>query len=501
MRGGADPLLPISAESVLAHNPMGGNTGNFLYLSSMHKTLSTPDTEIVVDGYWSEVHDATDAYVDVINNEFDHFVLPLANSFRNHFRLKVERLADLVSRVKIPVTIAGVGSQEALDVEAQKDSPKIDKATKRLVAAVLDRSASIGVRGYRTAEYLKRLGFGDAHIDVIGCPSMYQRGRDLKVHKKVPHLDSQSRFSINATEGRAMSGMINGLAERYPNMVYTAQDRNTLALLLWGQPHQLAFEPGIPSSIDDRLYREDRIRYFLSSRSWIDYMAGQEFSFGSRIHGNLSAVLGGTPAMVLAHDSRTLELADFFDIPHRELRSVPDDIDVDELYAEADFTAFNANQPKRFDNFVAFLERNGLAHIHQPGKANPEYEARLAAVQYPDAPKSLLVEDEESWRLNVVSRLAWLRQDTVADSARRAFAFEKGFPPPAVKAESDRSVKGQVARLTQRLDEQAKLLEKQRKEIAALKSRGPSGFVRTSARRAKTLVKRVLPAANAVRGS
>ena len=36
--------------------------------------------------------------------------------------------------------------------------------TKRFVAAVLDHSPSIGVRGEFTRDYLRGLGFGDEHV-------------------------------------------------------------------------------------------------------------------------------------------------------------------------------------------------------------------------------------------------------------------------------------------------------------------------------------------------
>jgi polysaccharide pyruvyl transferase WcaK-like protein len=48
-------------------------------------------------------------------------------------------------------------------------------------------------------------------------------------------------------------------------------------------------------------------------------MRETDFVFGSRIHGSIAAVLSGTPSYLLAHDARTLELARYFDLPHRPM--------------------------------------------------------------------------------------------------------------------------------------------------------------------------------------
>ena len=67
-------------------------------------------------------------------------------------------------------------------------------------------------------------------------------------------------------------------------------------------------------------FREDRTRFYVDPWPWIDDLRDFDFSFGTRIHGTIAALLAGTPAVVLAHDSRTLELARYFDIPHRLMR-------------------------------------------------------------------------------------------------------------------------------------------------------------------------------------
>ncbi len=108
-----------------------------------------------------------------------------------------------------------------------------------------------------------------------------------------------------------------------------------------------------------------------------------DFSFGSRIHGNIAAVLAGTPAYVLAHDSRTLELARYFEIPHAVLPDVPPDVDAADLYAAADSGPMVANHPRRFAAFAGYLSRHGLSHVFEDGQEPSTFMTQVASTAYP----------------------------------------------------------------------------------------------------------------------
>ena len=55
---------------------------------------------------------------------------------------------------------------------------------------------------------------------------------------------------------------------------------------------------------------EDRVRFPLETWSWLRHLSGFDYAVGTRLHGNVAATLADTPSMLLAHDSRTLELAE-----------------------------------------------------------------------------------------------------------------------------------------------------------------------------------------------
>ncbi len=129
---------------------------------------------------------------------------------------------------------------------------------------------------------------------------------------------------------------------RYPNLRYIAQDLATLELLLWGESERAARQADkLPLHTSHPLFVENKVRFFVDPWPWIEHLRTVDFAFGTRIHGNIAALLAGTPAYVLAHDSRTLELARYFEIPHRRITDVAPETDAAELYAEADYAGLD----------------------------------------------------------------------------------------------------------------------------------------------------------------
>jgi hypothetical protein len=147
---------------------------------------------------------------------------------------------------------------------------------------------------------------------------------------------------------------------------------------------------GAPITLDHPLIRSDRVRFFLDPKTWFEHLSPYDFSFGTRIHGNIAALLSGTPALLLAHDSRTLELAEYHEIPHRTITSIEADADAISLYAESDWDALNKAHPDRWDTFSAFLEEHRLTHIYEEGQASSTFDDRLAATEFPPPVRTLM---------------------------------------------------------------------------------------------------------------
>lgn len=389
IRAHKHPFRPASAEKVLTKNLFGSNVGNLVFAQSVIRLLSVSGERLPTSGLIGRSPSE-------INAEYDHVVIPLANAFRHNYIPSLDGLSDLIENLTIPVTVVGVGAQASLKGHSGHAN-RLKPAVTRFVQAVLERSPSIGVRGEFTRDFLVDLGFGEERIDVIGCPSMFMYGPDLPPTRTVTGLGPESKIALNISPYvKEMGEASHDLAARYRNIVYIPQDLRSLNLLMYGEypmtSTRVTEESGVPITVDHPLVASDRVRFCLDPRTWFDFLAGYDFSFGTRIHGNIAAVLAGTPALVLAHDSRTLELADYHAIPHRVIKEL-DRIDPVELYAEAEWDTMAKRHPELWDRFAAFLDRHGLDHVYNGGHdRGAAFDAELAAVKFPKPVPTLMGE-------------------------------------------------------------------------------------------------------------
>ncbi|MFJ5725047.1 polysaccharide pyruvyl transferase family protein [Streptomyces sp. NPDC093149] len=402
LRSGKSPYDVVPVERALHEDVFATNSGNLIFSDAAHKILETPRSEVVSNGITTRVADA-----DRINSEYDVFVIPLANAFRPSFERQLERLTQLISKLKIPVVVPGVGAQTGTNYSADRLRP-MQSTVYAFVSAVLDRSASIGVRGEFTERYLRDMGFRD--VDVIGCPSMFLNGTRLDIRKSGRALGPDSRISVNgshdAVRKHKLGRIINRTHVHYPHLRFIGQNLSEARQLHWrDMSHQNATLADIPTHPDHPMYREDKVRVYVDPAAWMDDLRGFDFSFGSRIHGNIAALLAGTPATVLCGDSRTLELCRYFDIPHRMLAKAPSDLDPAELYAEADFGPLTRGHQERFDRFMNFLDKNGLENTFTHGDGGAAFEERMSGLAFPPGIRPWVGADAST----MSARLGWLQ--------------------------------------------------------------------------------------------
>lgn len=453
IRAGKAPHELVSAETALAYGSngvFGANVGNLLFSDSVYRALNVPGAQVVADSFQVERTDRAAEVAAKIDAEFDAYVLPLANAFRPGFVRGLGRLSAVIERLHVPVVVVGVGMQRRLDEGREVLDEETDQAATRFLRAVLERSAVVGLRGEETADYLAGLGFAGPQVQVIGCPSVYDVGPDFRVAAPGEPLTPESRIAVHVTP--TVAGMGRVLLEvtgDYRNAVFIPQQYEQLALLLWGEPvpgrqssTRVAF--GVPVDTAHPLYRDDRIRFPLSSVVWRRFLATQRFAFGNRVHGTIAALTAGIPGLLLSHDYRTRELARYHQIPYREVAHGTSGVDVAELYGSTDVEPFNRALPENFRRYTDFLDANGLEHIHQPGKANPGYAAKLQSLDYTPLVHSLYAQDPEA----LIGRLRWLRQGQTADRKRHTEAYTPSFALPGKPA----APAGELAALQKRVE-------------------------------------------------
>jgi hypothetical protein len=421
VRAGKRPGHAVSPEADHAYRKRGVtgmNAGNHLYFDSVFRLVSTPGTEVVPDSLLSASRGVGARYAAKINEEFDAYVLTMTNSFRPDSVEVLQRYAALIEHLTIPVVVVGIGAQLGFD-DGLDPGPTVREATVAFMRSVLNHSAKVSLRGDVTRQYLATLGFGDEHVYVTGCPSMYLRGPDYAI-RPLGELTRESKVGLTiAIRDYGFAPFVTRAMRQYPNLMYIAQTNDDLATFLWGQDRLKATRPEFPTYLAHPLLAEDRARIFLDPRTWIDFLADYQYMVGSRIHGNVAALLAHTPATLIAVDKRTQELGEFHDIPTIRMNQLRADDTCESVAARSDWAAFNAGLKPRYDNLLRFFELNDIDTIGRPGRANPEFDRRLAAATLPP-PVSPIVTHGQVDPEALIARLAWLRQGMDTDSRRKA---------------------------------------------------------------------------------
>lgn len=364
IRSGVDFKSLESVYQAVTHGALGSNLGNMLFQEAVCGALDLKNEELIAVG-----HDLYHKQADTINARGKALILPLANLFRNEFERKINEYAELIERLSIPVVVVGVGCQTDLNYSLDLLRP-IDKSVKRFSRAVLERSASIGVRGECTYNYLKSLGFND--VEVIGCPSMYSHGGVFPELKKVKDVGDNVRFALNISSSirqcefstgiESAAKLIDVIFSRFPRAEIFPQEQRTLEAILYRRAGFFDELSALSDNTKKIIEENDGLSMFFDSRSWVSYLKGFDVSFGTRIHGNIASILAGVPSVVFAHDSRTLELCEFHNIPALKAGGSLDVDCVLEAAGECDVKIAKEYGAK-YINFRNFLKRNGVSIV------------------------------------------------------------------------------------------------------------------------------------------
>lgn len=366
MRAVMSPGGENKAIDVITKNLIGNNTGNMIFANSMFRTVMQEDTQ--VDTIATNRKFSAEE-IERFNAEYECFIIPLANAFRASFINELDYLTNLVKALKIPCVITGVGIQAKLDATMEREF-SFDESAKNFVNAVLEKSSIVGVRGEITGAYLKKLGYvEEKDYTVIGCPSMYMFGKNLPVPKRTGLTrDSQVSINYKIDLPKPLHALINRSMAELPNFHFVPQSIEELRLIYAGVPYPVKKHKWVPDtyplSLASDIYRNDKVLGFVNVESWLEYLRGKDFSFGSRIHGNIASVLAGTPCYIFAYDSRICELAEYHNIPFMPAKEITEKTNVFDVYEKTDFTSVIKGHEQRFAHFIDFLNKNQVPHIY-----------------------------------------------------------------------------------------------------------------------------------------
>ena len=252
MRLGKSPFEVFDGFDTLDRNTIGRNNGNLIFGMAAHKLFSTADTVVEANRY--KINGSMAAKV---NDEYDGFILPLANAFRPGFEAELARTADFIEKLTIPFLMLSGGAQLPLDGDPS-GLKKIEPTVRRFARAVLEKSSALTVRGELTAEYLKSLGFND--VIVVGCPSMTMNGRGHKVDKP-DVLKPGSPIAYNLQTNNPFGSELIMDADSNFDATYMPQDLATLELMLWGTAPYHGHDQNLPLDRNHRQFTEKKAQF------------------------------------------------------------------------------------------------------------------------------------------------------------------------------------------------------------------------------------------------
>ena len=148
------------------HEP---NTGNKVWFQGIVSEVSTPENEI----YFL----TDDMSVDFINKNFDLIIYPMANIFGVKYNDALYKISETFDRIKIPSYIISCGVQARNESEIDNILNVISESSKRFIASIYNTGGQFALRGNITNLFFNKLGFSNAAV--VGCPSLYQKGRTI----------------------------------------------------------------------------------------------------------------------------------------------------------------------------------------------------------------------------------------------------------------------------------------------------------------------------------
>jgi hypothetical protein len=354
--------LPEDAAVADLLRASGNNTGNLLIGNAIKRHLKAELTHGDLTQDWGE-----------IKRRFDCIVIGASNYLCPGFDF--EQYASFLEGVDLPCVVIGLGAQ-APNYGCRVDIPE---GTQRMVKALSKRCTSMGVRGYFSAATLIEMGI--KNVRVIGCPSMFWTCR--------PTLSFTRRTATNAL-AVALNGSANvvrhaanaAAAKKIEVHLARLSFENGYRYVLQNEQEMMEIATGRGPACDEPTIRTLMEQYgvpymwpeafvaavkrhmtcYSSVDTWFDDMKHFDFAVGSRFHGCLMALLAGTSAQMLVHDARTLEMCELMGIPHFDVSSIKN-LEIDGLYESFDPIPLQTAYRHLYQNYIDFLEENGLEHV------------------------------------------------------------------------------------------------------------------------------------------
>lgn len=360
IRTGINPHDYKTPQDLIERDLIGTNSGNLLYAHSLYRNLTTNNSILEADKYVLDINK-----VKYINENYDGYIFALADAFRKDFVWQLKKMTQIVEKLQIPVYLIGVGVRAPYGTSKKDLKFDFDNDVRDFINAVLKKSAVVGVRGQITADYLSNLGFKE-NIDhtVIGCPSMYTFGNHLKI-KNLSELDHNSKISTNLSKKAPLNVLqfVKQTHKNFSNASFIPQGYDEFKLLYTGV--KIFNEKTYPSAIDDIEYVNGKSKFYINASTWITDFQGNDFSIGTKLHGNIAATISGIPSISIPLDARMRELVNYHGLSHVLPEDIQVNTNINDLLKNVDIHSAERKQSENYNHFIDFLNKNDLPFFYQ----------------------------------------------------------------------------------------------------------------------------------------
>lgn len=314
---------------------LGANSGNLMFQFASSVMVDAPITHIGM---------AETPYNDVpaVQATRKMFV-PAANHLRGDSSWK--GLNNYLHGINKPLVVLGLGAQSP-KIGGQAETLEVlrgNAEVMRMIDIFRERAEFITVRGTYSRDVCAELGLTDVHV--LGCPSAMINpdpalGRGMETRLRIATTTQTPRIAVTAAapfeiredipkrdlERKLFAWVMDGDglyvqqsggrdAMRATNGRWYEMNRGSRASIT-------AVMAPDREPLDIWAYMAKGGRFYTSARHWRDDMRDIDICLGTRLHGNMAAIAGGTPGVIIAHDSRTGELGQTMHLPRLDMADV-----------------------------------------------------------------------------------------------------------------------------------------------------------------------------------
>ncbi len=282
------------------------------------------------------------------------------------------------------IIVFGVGAQATLENMNVKEYAKLlDDDLIAYMHLLSDKTNIIGVRGEFTYDVCRAIGI--KNVELIGCPTWFVNGYNQPEIVKKDWSNSlkpafyacwepysswhQDWHKKMLQESLSLFDPKFIIQSEFDFLPYHIFNTNCLSFLQNSNIDEYQKSLKYIHKYFDLTYWElltnnklrNLFKFFVDIDKWEKFIKTRDFTYGMRIHGSVVALKNGVPAIPVVSDSRILEMCELFKIPYIRVDKISSsDFNLQEIYEKSDFSDMNKIYLKLLENYISFLEKNGL---------------------------------------------------------------------------------------------------------------------------------------------